>query len=188
MRSGWGRALTRGVLRLGPMLALALGLAACGFHPMMGSAGNGNPAVVNQLERVQIATIADRTGQQLRNRLIDRFYHAGRSAQPEYRLDVTLDSQSNALTVDKNAVASRAQWTVNATYRLVHLATNKVLFQDTDQAITAYNISYAQYASLVSEQAALQRGLELMGDRIATRIALYFARDPDQRPALTGGK
>jgi LPS-assembly lipoprotein len=179
---GW---FWRAVARSVPASALVLALTACGFHPMMGAHGNSDPTVADQLARVQVATIDDRIGQELRNHLIDRFSHDGRSGPAEYRLDVTLQTNEAALTVEKNAMTSRAQWAVTATYRLVHIASNRVMFQDSDTVTPGFDISYAQYASLVSEQAALKRGVESLGELIATRVSVFFARDPDQRPPTT---
>ena len=150
---------------------------------MMGG-GAPDAGVADRLARVEIANIPDRSGQKMRNLLIDRLYHDHRPVKPEYRLDVLLDAGGQTLAVQKDATASRGQWTATATYRLVHIATGKVVFTGSSRALPGYNISYYQWASQVSEESALDRGIEYVADEISARVALYFARDPDQRPAL----
>ena len=120
----------------------------------------------------------------MRNRLIDRFYHDRRPAAAEYRLEVALEAGEQSLAIEKDASASRAQWTATATYRLVHRPSGKVVLQGSSRAVPGYNVNYYQWGSFVSEQDALDRGIEYISDEIRTRVALYFARDPDQRPAL----
>ena len=164
-------------------LGLVLLLGACGFRPVMGD-GRAGGAVAERLAAIEIAEIRDRSGQKMRNMLIDRFYDQGRPLKPEYRLEILLDAGGQSLAIEKDATTSRAQWTASATYRLIHIGSAKVVLQGASHAVPGYNISYYQWASFVSEESALERGYEYISDEIKTRIALYFARDPDQRPVL----
>ena len=164
-------------------LALTLLLGACGFRPMMGD-GRADADVAAGLASVEIGEIKDRSGQKMRNLLIDHLYRDRRPATPEYRLEIALQAGEQSLAIEKDATASRAQWTATATYRLVHIASAKVVLQGNARSVPGYNISYYQWASFVSQESALERGIEYLSDEIKTRVALYFARDPDQRPAL----
>ncbi len=167
-------------------LGLVLLLGACGFRPMMGG-DSTDGAVAGKMATVEVAEIKDRSGQKMRNLLIDRFYQDRRPSSAEYRLDVVLTTGEQSLAIEKDASASRVQWTATATYRLVHIPTGKVVLQGNSRAVPGYNVSYYQWASFVSQENALDRGIDYISDEIRTRVALYFARDPDQRPALTGG-
>ncbi|MEI7608511.1 MAG: LPS assembly lipoprotein LptE [Rhodospirillaceae bacterium] len=164
-------------------LGLALLLGACGFRPMMGG-DRADGSVASRLATVEIGEIPDRSGQKMRNLLIDRFYHDRRPAAAEYRLEVALEAGEQSLAIEKDASASRAQWTATATYRLVHRPSGKVVLQGSSRAVPGYNVNYYQWGSFVSQQDALDRSIEYVSDEIRTRVALYFARDPDQRPAL----
>jgi len=164
-------------------LGLVLLLGACGFRPMMGD-DRVDGTVSQRLASVEIAEIKERSGQKMRNMLIDRLYHERRPVAPEYRLEVMLDAGEQSLAIEKDATASRAQWTATATYRLVHIGSGKVVLQGASRSVPGYNISYYQWASFVSQDSALERGIEYLSDDIKTRVALYFARDPDQRPTL----
>ena len=163
------------------MLAIVLALPACGFHPMMGAASD-QPAVTEQLARVEIAPLKDRSGQMLRNRLIDAFYRDQRAVAPEYRLEISLDTGQEPLAVAKDASMSRGQWSMIAIYRLIHITTGRLMFSSNSRAWPGYNNTLVQYASFVSEQSAFDRGIDFLGDEIKTRVSLFFAREPDQRP------
>ncbi len=164
-------------------LAVLLLLGACGFRPVM-SDGRADGDVADKLDSIEVAQILDRSGQKMRNYLIDRFYQHRRPGTAEYRLDVVLTTDDQKLTIEKDTSASRVQWTVAATFRLVHSASGKVVLQGSSRAFPDYNMSYYQWASFVAQEEALDRGLDYISNDIRTRVALYFARDPDQRPAL----
>ena len=173
----------RGLACWAPIVVLLLG--ACGFRPMMGDSG-ADGAVAKGLATVEIAEIKDRSGQKLRNQLIDRFYREQRPTAPDYRLEVVLQAGEQSLAIEKDATASRAQWTASATYRLVHIGSGKIVLRGAARSVPGYNINNYQWASFVSQESALERGIEYVSDEIKTRVALYFARDPDQRPVLPG--
>ena len=173
----------RVAVRVAPALVLGLLLGACGFRPMA-AVPSDQPAVSEQLAQVDIEEIPDRIGQELRNRLIDHFYRDGRPAQPLYRLVITLDTSQMTLAVQQDVSASRSEWIVTANYQLIYLPTGQVVVNGSSRAVPGYNVTYAQYSSFVSENAAFDRGIVFVGDDIATRISLYFSRNPDQRMKL----
>jgi LPS-assembly lipoprotein len=170
-------------LKIAPMLVLGLLLEACGFQPMMATPTN-QPAVNEQLAQVTIDEIPDRVGQELRNRLIDHFYRDGRPAKPLYRLIIKLDTSQMTLAVQSDVSASRSEWIVTANYQLYYIPNNTLVLSGSSRAVPGYNVTYAQYSSFVSESAAFDRGIVYVGDDIATRVGMYFARDPDQRRKL----
>ena len=158
------------------MLGALLLLGACGFHPMMG-ADTRNADVSEMMNAVEIAEIKDRPGQMMRNLLIDHFYHDKKSTTPLYRLDVALETGLHNLSIEKDSSVSSGLATVSATFRLVHIASGGIVFKGTSIANPTYNISHYQWASEVSLDSAVQRGIESISDDISRRIALFFNRD-----------
>ena len=183
MRSLHGQWVARSV----PALVLMLLLGACGFRPMHGEREN-DATIASQLAAVEIGVIKDRTGQQMRNMLIDRFYSDSRPAAAQYKLEVSIDASQEQLAVQQNSSTSRSQWTVTATYRLIHVATGRVMFQANSRAMPGFNASNYQFASYVSETGALERAMEYLAGEIKTRTALFFERAPDQRPPIPDHK
>jgi len=168
---------SKGTALMLTVLALAgPSLGGCGFRPAYGTMGHRGGAVA-ELNRVFIEPIADRSGQVLRNHLIDRFYTDGRPEQTDYRLSVSLTAAREDLGIQKNAVATRARLRMTAHYELTETATGKVVYRTHSRSIVSYNLLEAQYATLVAEQDAYERALQQLAEDIESRLALYFSRD-----------
>lgn len=155
------------------ILVALLMLAGCGFQPVYGDLGSSQSSVAAELNRVAIANIPDRQGQVLRNRLIDRFYHAGRPKDPAYTLTVALRSYEVDLGIQKDATASRRQYDLYADYVLTD-KTGTELHKGTARSIVSYNKLSAQYGTLASRENAVERALQEVGEQITNRVSLYF--------------
>jgi LPS-assembly lipoprotein len=156
----------------GILLSLTL-LPGCGYQPLYGA----NTPAAQQLPVVQINNIPDRAGQQLRNRLIDRFYQDGRPATPEYTLDISLVPNVYKLGIALDDSATRAELSLQANYTLRNMQGAAVLSGATT-SVTNFNILRSQYATLISEQDAYDRGIAQVSEDITRRISLFFNREP----------
>jgi len=160
-------------------LVLALFPAACGFEPVYGS-GTSSPAAV-ALNVIDIKNIPDRSGQKLRNELMDRFYRDGRPADPRYALVVEPVYEAiYELGIAKDATSSRAQMrqsTKIALYDNDALPGSKPLFTRQFTATASYNTLGSQYTTLVTEEDARDQALRALADQITTALELYFARN-----------
>jgi len=157
------------------LVASALLVSGCGFHPLYGEK-EVKGDVATGLTLVDIANIGDRIGQELRNRLIDRFYRSGRPASPRWRLQTSLSATRTSVGIQSNSNATRYKLMVTANYSLIDLATNKQVFVTSSQSIVYYNVLTAQFASFASEQDAYQRAVDDLGEQITTRVALFVDR------------
>lgn len=157
------------------LLVLSLLLTACGFTPMYGKLGNGD--VQKSLNNIEIANIPDHQGQQLRNNLIDRFYHDGRPADPAYLLSIEpiLESKTD-LDLTKNATATRSQLTVATRMKLIDKQSNAVLLERPVNSSASYDILDSRFTTRVSEDNAEQNALEDMARQIEQQIVLYLHR------------
>jgi LPS-assembly lipoprotein len=156
----------------GILLSLTL-LPGCGYQPLYGA----NTPAAQQLPVVQINNIPDRAGQQLRNRLIDRFYQDGRPATPEYTLDISLVPNVYKLGIALDDSATRAELSLQANYTLRNMQGAAVLSGATT-SVTNFNILRSQYATLIGEQDAYDRGIAQVSEDITRRISLFFNREP----------
>ncbi|TWB36788.1 LPS assembly lipoprotein LptE [Nitrospirillum pindoramense] len=164
---------------VGVILAAApLALSACGFHTVYGDHSlSGKPSTRSQMASVSIDIIPDRIGQMLRNNLIDRFYQDdGRPVKPDYRLNVRMNSYKEDLGIQRDATATRARLHVMADYQLIDNKTGKTLYRTSSRSIVSYDISEAQYSTMVTEQDAYDRALTELAEEITTRLSLYFDR------------
>ena len=158
-------------------------LSACGFRPMYGTAAvpHGVRSILND---VAVSAIPDRSGQQLRNGLIDRFYAEGRPSDPRYRLDIAPLAESiTDLDISKNADTTRAQMRLSTTMNLVDLQTNAVVANQRVNAVTSYNILASQFTTRVSEQDARDSAINDLARQIEQQVVLFLNRVPYERPS-----
>lgn len=164
-------------LLAGAALAGALLVGACGFQPMYGSAGVAGGTVAERLEAVEIGTIPDRTGQKLRNALIDRMHRSGEAA-PQYRLDVSVTTAEQKLSISKDSSTERAQLVYVAKFRLVDKASGKQLLASSTKTDIVYDFLQEQYGLLVSRDNAFDRAIGEVSEEITNRVAAALGRKP----------
>lgn len=155
------------------LLAL-LAPAACGFRPLHGTRG-ANSATVPEMAEIKILTIADRTGQQVRNHLLDLLTPKGPPDKPRYFLNVTLSENKQSLGILKDETASRANYILNATFSLTSGEGN-TLYSSNTGSQASYNVLSEHYASTSSEKNARDRTANEVAEAISMQIAAYFSR------------
>lgn len=156
------------------LLGAGLLLSACGFRPLYASGGVAD--VSEELAQVEVAVIADRPGQILRNYLIQELNSGGRPTEPAYRLDVDLRERRVDLGIDKTDSAQRANLVITARFSLHTSADDDEVLNRRIGIITSYNIVLDEFATKSAQTAARERGLRQLGSDIRTQLALYFSR------------
>lgn len=161
-----------------PSIVCFIILSGCGFSPVYGEKSAQNQSsVAAQLDKIYIDNIPDRSGQHLRNLLIDRFYTSGRPDKPANKLEIrNLTETASSLGIRKDATATRAQVQINADMILKNLKTGKIVYSRKLHTITSYNILDSQFTTLISEEDARKRGLIEMADTITRHLSLHFKR------------
>jgi LPS-assembly lipoprotein len=157
----------------------ALGaLAACGLQPMY--AGGTSAATAQGIAAIDIPAIQGRGGWLVKNALEARLGIAGESA-PQYRLDVRLDDQLEALGVLNDDTISRERRILRARYQLVDIASGAILLDATAGSDAGIDVVSSEYATIAAEQKALENLALDIADRMAIQIALTLrAQRPDQ--------
>lgn len=164
------------------MIAATGLLTGCGFHPLYGG-GETSGTVFAAGHEVSIATMPDRSGQFLRNQLIDRLNPKGQPERPAYKLSASINESIDKLNIARDSSVTRGQIVLKVTFKLTRLSDNKIVFNGTSHALNAYNVTAEQYAALINEQDARERSLEEIADDIALRIGLYL----EKADTATGG-
>jgi LPS-assembly lipoprotein len=164
-------------LRANLFLIAVLLLSACGFSPLYGThSATEKAGVAASLDQVRIDNIPDRSGQYLRNALIDRFYRGGTPADPRYVLHVTPVYETRTdLDITKSSSATRAQLRLDVEMTLVDHRGGTTVLQRKLIAITSYNILQSQFTTRVSEEAARQSALDDIAGQIERHLALHFS-------------
>jgi len=157
------------------VITTAVFLASCGFQPLYGTDGESRRATA-QLAKIRIEAIPDRTGQLLRNFLLDRINPQGQPIRPRYYLQVKINVTRTDLGIERDETATRALLVLTADYRLFNRAKKVVLVKGTTQSTNSFNIVASDFATLSAENDATERASREVSDDIKTRLALYFTR------------
>lgn len=160
------------------LLMLLLAVAACGFQPLYGRDGETGVAANDELAKVMVLPIRQRTGQQMHNFLRDRLNPKGQPVEPSYTLSVKLIERITDLGIQQDATATRAQLTMVAEYALRDMSGETVLYSGRARSANSYDILEDPYATQVAEFDARERTLETLSDTMKIRLATYFNRAP----------
>ena len=148
---------------------MALILASCGFRPLYQSGGGSDGAA---LATVEVARIKDRSGQRLRNLLTEGLSPQGRSVRTDYRLTVSLTESRVSLAIRKDAMATRANLTIKAVFKLAALHNRNLgTFEGSALSTSSYNILTSAFATLSAERDARNRSLRAIAEEIRLRVA-----------------
>jgi LPS-assembly lipoprotein len=154
-------------------LVLTLTLAGCGLRPLYG--GGASSSVAAALSSVEVAPIGGQVGWLVRNKLVDRLGEGG-SANPVYRLDVTLDDNITGFGIRGDRAVTRERRTLRARYQLVSLSTGTVVLDATAGSDAGIDVVSSEYATVAAEQTAAERLADGVADQIAARLAVYASR------------
>ena len=152
------------------LLALMVaGPAGCGFRPLYGET-TGSSA--ETLAAIRIDLIADRSGQVMRNMLLERLTPTGPPSHPAYALSVALTESKRELALRKDETATRANLTITASFVLRALRDPQFgMFSGAATSTNSYNVLQSDYATLGSESDARERALRQLSEEIRIRIA-----------------
>jgi LPS-assembly lipoprotein len=170
------------------IVTLILYLSACGFEPAYSTlkdsqkvAGQSSTTTRALLADIRIPTIPDREGQILRNALIDRFYIDGAPINPDFTLTVNrVNVLIRNLDITVSADTTRAELRTTTRYTLTDTKTGAAVLSNSITGLTSYNVLGSEFATRVSENAALENALRDMARQIELGIVLYLERKQDR--------
>lgn len=160
---------------LGGALTFSGLLGGCGFHPLLGSGGQG-PGAGDRLSAVYVDPIPDRVGYQLRNDLLDLFNATGRADGAAYHLKLSLTEAEQAVALQTNTNITRYNYTLKAHYELIPAGSTAAAKTGDLTSLTAYNVAAAPflYATVAAEQDAKNRAANDLAERLRVTIAVYL--------------
>ena len=152
-------------------------VTGCGFQPLY-SHGSGNPNyVLNQLSRIQINPIENRTGQILRNFLQDKLTPSGVPSSPTYKLTISLKETRSDMAILRDSTSTFAKVKMEADYQLIDVETKNVLDIGTVTSTTVFNIVSSEYANLSAQKDARRRTVRIISESVKDRLALFFLKN-----------
>jgi len=163
------------ILMASGLLASALLLSACGFHPLYAEDEDGL-GLDDRLATVEVTDIQGRYGQEFKLALDSQMYPSGRpaSARTQYLLHVRLKADREGLAIQPDASITRYDYNITGRYRLEEVGSGKLVHQGIATAKTAYNVVESQFATLTARQDAEARAIRSLSEEIRMRIALFL--------------
>ena len=177
--AGSGRA--RPSLLAPVLLATALLLAGCGFHPLYDSAGaraqSQGGTVSAHLDSIYVELIPNRLGQLLRQALQERL-DSDDGDRKTYSLAVAYSIDEEAISVLNSNSNTRTRAVGRGTWTLTAIANPGVpLASGSVRVLDGFNTLDEQVFFSVLENEAVQRRLaDNVADQITQRVATYFRR------------
>lgn len=157
---------------VGAALMGAASLAGCGFEPLMGQASH--PAVQSDLQRIRVATIPDRSGQILRNHLLDAMSPRGLQGPELYVLSVTLSEPRREVAIRRDDTASRLAYVASVAF-VLRDTSSRPIYNGSSSSETTYEVTNSEYATLSSQASARDRALLEVSADIRQQIAMFLA-------------
>ena len=170
--------MSAAAVRAGMIALMAALAAACGFEPMYGARQSGGSAA-SDLGAIELAPIVDaeggpfRLGLLMKNALSDRLYASG-SVSPRYRLEMTVERDLQGFGFRPDEAVTRYGLKLTAHYRLIDLATGNTTLEESARAYNSYDVVQSDFATLMAERNMEERLTRDLGERISSRLGLYF--------------
>jgi LPS-assembly lipoprotein len=157
-------------------LFLAVTLGGC-FQPLYGDLPLGRTSVRDALREVEVAPIDGRVPQELRNDLI--FELTGGDGNPigaPYRLNITVSSgiATPPIIDPATGIAAVEIVSLNVTYRLLEVGSNKTVVNDRALARITVDRSLQRFARYRGVRDAENRAAKSVAEQIRARLASYF--------------
>lgn len=150
-------------------LASILGLAACGYQPVLAPGGAGAGLV----GRVTLAPPRDRYDFELVAALEERL---GRASDGDWVLEHDIRVNSVRVAVTQQLATTRYNLVGEAEFRLRELASRKIAAEGTVSSFISYSASGTVIATEAARRDAEERLMRVLADAIVTRLYAEFAR------------
>jgi len=156
-------------------LALALPLGGC-IQPLYGSLPKGG-TLEAELQAIQVEPINDRMGHYLHDDLIFAFNGTGTHVPPKYKLIVTITEQVQTPLIDTvTGLASAANVTAFANFRLEPAAGGAILYKDTATVFLSYDRTTQRFADVRAAREAEITEAQRLADEIQVLVATAISK------------
>ncbi|MBL8700905.1 MAG: hypothetical protein JNK67_21195 [Alphaproteobacteria bacterium] len=160
--------------------AVAGPLAACGFEPLYGRFDNRS--LTDELARIKIDMIPNRSGQLLRNFLLDGLSPRGQPDRPAHVLTVELiEPRPQDLGVARDDSIVRYGYATTAVFKLAD-SSGRVVLQGQASSVSSYEVTNSEFATVAGRNNARDRVLEEIAHDVKAQLAAHFrTRRPPPR-------
>ena len=135
------------------------------------------------LEQVNVDVIADRSGQVLRNYLLQSF-PSRRSGSAKYTLNVALSETSRNFVFRKDQTPRHSEIWIKGVITLRNNETGKIEYTDTLNSVASFSLGskadFASYSANVAEEDASRHALKALADDIKLTLAAVILQKENE--------
>jgi LPS-assembly lipoprotein len=143
-------------------------VSGCGFEPLLGRSQSAYETQ-ESLAAIRIPPLNDRSGQILRNALLDQLTPLGQPAKPRFVLSIRLTEPRQTLLLRRDDIISRSSYSAQAAFELRDTE-GRLIFSGGSVFTTDYEIASSEYATRVSLEDARDRVMVLVATDIRSQI------------------
>ena len=175
--------LAKIVTRFLAVAALAALTAGC-FQPMYAEQADGTPGLREKLMGVELPPVNKpnssrdaRLGVAIRNALAFKLYGNATGMAPTHRLEIRFNTgRSDLMTDATTGLPTSENYSLDAQFNLIEIATNKSVMTGTTFSHLSYDIpgSYQRFSRERALRDAEDRASQEVAENIKTRLASFF--------------
>ena len=146
--------------------------SSCGYEPIYSKNINKN----KELLSISINNIKNRSGQILRNTLLNQLNPERERVIIKYRLIIEISESRTDLGYRKDMSATRTDLEVTAKYLLKNTKNDEIILKDEANSISSFDVVESVYATLIAEKDAREKSLKVISDNIYTNLVIFFKK------------
>ena len=145
-------------------------ISNCGYEPIYSKNQNTNV----EISKIYVKNIKDRSGQILRNSLLNKINPERERVIYKYRLIVEMSESKSSLAYRKDMSATRTDLEITANYFLSDIKNENILIKEEIKSTTSFDVVESVYATLIAEKDAREKSLQVISEDIFTNLVIFF--------------
>ena len=143
---------------------------SCGYEPIYSKNANTN----KELLSISVQNIKNRSGQILRNTLLNQLNPKRERVITKYRLIVKLSESQSSLAYRRDMSATRTDLQITADYLLTDIKNGEILLNEETTSISSFDVVESVYATLIAENDVREKNLKVISNDIYTNLVIFF--------------
>ena len=144
--------------------------SSCGYEPIYSKNVNTN----KELLSISIKNIKNRSGQVLRNTLLNQLNPERERVIIKYRLIIKISENKTNLAYRRDMSSTRQDLEVIAKYLLKNAKNEEILLKQEAKSISSFDVVESVYATIIAENDARKKNLQVISDDIYTNLIIFF--------------
>ena len=144
--------------------------SSCGYEPIYSK----NISTNKKLLSISVKNIKDRTGQILKNFLLNQLNPDGERVIIKYRLAIEITEGKSDFAYRRDMSPTRRNLEITAKYWLNDIKKGETILQQESTSISSFDIVESVYANLIAERDARKKNLKVISDDIYINLVIFF--------------